>query len=172
MATSNFFPLKIWQLLCIFSKKTLCSILGTEFLFSEQTTQVQHLVDDQIPTQKRQFFLSVKRRNGYVACFEEDKRAAASSSSSFEETWVVETAAWLAFSTKFAFCQAPRERESHPPSSERRGCCCSAYPLPAELIAVRKIMWGGGVSRHATEVGRSIFNTFVKNVCMYVCMYL
>jgi pyruvate dehydrogenase E1 component beta subunit len=24
-------------------------------------------------------------------------------------------------------------------------------------------MWGGGVSRHATEVGRSIFNTFVKN---------
>jgi hypothetical protein len=23
-------------------------------------------------------------------------------------------------------------------------------------------MWGGGVGRHATEVGRSIFNTFVK----------
>jgi hypothetical protein len=42
---------------------------------------------------------------------EEDKRAAASSSSSFEETWVVETAAWLAFISKFAFCHAPRERE-------------------------------------------------------------
>ncbi len=111
MATSNFFFLKIWQLLCIFSQKTLCSILRTDFLFSEQTTQVQHLVDDQIPTQKCQFFLSVKRRNGYVVCLEEDKRAAVSSSPSVEETWVVETAAWLAFSTKFAFCQAPRERE-------------------------------------------------------------
>jgi hypothetical protein len=94
-------------------KKPFVQYFALIFLFSEQTTQVQHLVDDQIPTQKRQFFLSVKRRNGYVACFDEDKRAAASSSSSssFEETWVVETAAWLAFSTKFAFCQAPRERE-------------------------------------------------------------
>jgi hypothetical protein len=83
MATSNFVFLKIWQLLCSFSKKTLRSILRTDSLFSEQTTQVQHLVDDQIPTQKRQFFLSVKRRNAYVACLEEDKRAAASSSTSF-----------------------------------------------------------------------------------------
>jgi hypothetical protein len=31
-----------------------------------------------------------------------------------------------------------------------------------------EIMWGGGVGRHATEVGRSIFNTFVKKVCMYL----
>jgi hypothetical protein len=27
------------------------------------------------------------------------------------------------------------------------------------------------VGRHATEVGRSVFNTFVKKVCMYVCIY-
>lgn len=69
-----------------------------------------------------------------------------------------------------------RERESHPPSSARRGCCCSTYSLPPDLIAVlsvwSEIMWGGGVGRHATEVGRSIFNTFVKKVCMYVFMRL
>jgi hypothetical protein len=139
MATSNFFFLKIWQLLCIFSKRILCSILCTDFPFSEQTTEVQHLVDDQIPTQKCQFFLSVKRRNGYVACLEEDKRAAASSSSSFEETWVVETEHGLLSVLNLHFVKH-RERENHTHPALRDEVVAAAHILYL-LISSRFFLW-------------------------------
>jgi hypothetical protein len=63
MATSNFVFLKIWQLLCSFSqKKPFVQYFALIFLFSEQTTQVQHLVDDQIPHPKAPIFPQRKKK--------------------------------------------------------------------------------------------------------------